>query len=58
MYDDQAAFGDTADDLSLDSEDLRLPLPENVDEDAGETVSLGNEHGSLAASGNGWVCFS
>ena len=48
MDDDQVAFGDTADDLSLDSEDLRLPLPENVDEDAGETVSLGNEQGSLA----------
>ena len=42
-------FGDAADDLSFDSEDLRIP-PEDVDEGPEETGSLGNGQGSAVES--------
>ena len=46
MFEGQNADGDAADALSFDSEDLRIPLPAGMDDDAEETGSLGNGQGS------------
>ena len=46
MFKRQEDVGDTADAFSFDPEDLRIPLPEDMDEDAEETGSLGNGQGS------------